>query len=72
MDYLVSLEPIWEADFLHCSFGFRPERNVHQALQAMREAVMSGRTWVVDADIEGFHHRMVPSRRRPRVRYLAC
>jgi len=50
----IVLEPIFEADFLPCSYGFRPKRSAHQALQAMREAVRSGRTWVVDADIEAF------------------
>lgn len=52
------LEPIVEADFLPCSFGFRPRRNAHQALQAMREAIRAGRTWVVDADIESFFDRL--------------
>ncbi len=47
-----------EADFLPCSFGFRPKRSAHQALRAMREAVRTGRTWVVDADIESFFDRL--------------
>src|SRR5437870_4368006 len=50
----IVIEPIVEADFLPCSFGFRPKRSAHHALQAMREAVREGRTWVVDADIESF------------------
>jgi RNA-directed DNA polymerase len=54
----IVLEPIFEADFLPCSYGFRPKRSAHQALQAMREAVRSGRTWVVDADIEAFFDRL--------------
>lgn len=54
----IVLEPIWEADFLPCSFGFRPKRSAHQALQAMREAIRAGRTWVVDADIEAFFDRL--------------
>ena len=52
------LEPIWEADFLPCSFGFRPKRSAHQALQAMREAIRAGRTWVVDADIDSYFDRL--------------
>jgi RNA-directed DNA polymerase len=48
----IVLEPILEADFLPSSYGFRPKRSAHQALQAMREAVRQGRVWVVDADIE--------------------
>lgn len=54
----IVLEPIFEADFLPCSFGFRPQRSAHQALQAMREAVRAGRTWVVDADIDSFFDRL--------------
>lgn len=42
------LEPIYEQVFLNCSFGFRPERNAHQALQAVRSAIMErgGRPFV--------------------------
>jgi RNA-directed DNA polymerase len=54
----IVLEPIWEADFLPCSFGFRPKRSAHQALQAMREVIRAGRTWVVDADIDSFFDRL--------------
>ncbi len=54
----IVMEPIWEADFLPCSYGFRPRRDAHQALQAMREAVRAGRTWVVDADIDSFFDRL--------------
>lgn len=54
----IVLEPIFEADFLPCSFGFRPKRDAHQALHAVREAVREGRVWVVDADIESFFDRL--------------
>jgi RNA-directed DNA polymerase len=43
---------------LPCSFGFRPKRSAHQALEAIRQAVRGGRTWVVDADIESFFDRL--------------
>ncbi|MGH3504751.1 MAG: group II intron reverse transcriptase/maturase [Nocardioidaceae bacterium] len=46
--------PIFEADFLDCSYGFRPKRSARQALEAIRVGVNGGRTWVVDADIAGF------------------
>jgi RNA-directed DNA polymerase len=39
----VVLEPIFEADFLDCSFGFRPRRSAHQALEAIRVEVNRGR-----------------------------
>ena len=48
------LEPIFEADFLDCSFGFRPRRSAHQALEAIRAEVNRGRVHVVDADIAAF------------------
>src|SRR5437660_687238 len=48
------LEPIFEADFLPCSYGFRPKRSATQALEAIREAGNRGRNFVVDADIQGY------------------
>ena len=45
------LEPIFEADFLPCSFGFRPKRSAHQALEVVRTTVNAGAVWVLDADI---------------------
>lgn len=48
------LEPIFEADFRDCSFGFRPRRSAHDALEVIKRGVMGGRRWVVDADIRGF------------------
>lgn len=49
------LEPIYEADFLDCSYGFRPHRSSHKALDALREAIkgMKG-GWVLDADIRSY------------------
>jgi len=48
------LEPIFEADFIDCSYGFRPRRSAHQALQAILKKINAGRWWVVDADIRAF------------------
>jgi RNA-directed DNA polymerase len=46
------LEAVYEQDFLSCSFGFRPGRSAHQALQSLHTAIMSqGLRWVVDIDI---------------------
>ena len=45
------LEPIFEADFLPCSFGFRPKRSAHQALEAVRTTANNGAVCVLDADI---------------------
>ena len=48
----IVLEPIFEADFLPVSFGFRPKRSAHHALDAVRQAANRGRVWVLDADIK--------------------
>jgi RNA-directed DNA polymerase len=45
------LEPIFEAQFLPCSFGFRPKRSAHQALEVVRTTANKGALWVLDADI---------------------
>jgi len=48
------LEPIFEADFEGCSFGFRPGIGQHDALASVQEQSQKGLRWVVDADIEQF------------------
>jgi retron-type reverse transcriptase len=50
----IVIEPIFEADFEECSYGFRPGRNAQQALEAIRETANAGYNWVVDADIEKY------------------
>jgi len=50
----VVTEPIFEADFLECSFGFRPKRSAHQAMDRIRGGIRRGNRWVVDADIQSF------------------
>jgi RNA-directed DNA polymerase len=48
----IVLEPIFEADFLPTSYGFRPGRSAHHALEAVRQTVnWRGKAWVLDADI---------------------
>jgi retron-type reverse transcriptase len=47
----IVLEPIFEADFLPCSFGFRPRRAAHDALQVLVDEAWKGRRWVVETDI---------------------
>ena len=49
------LEAIYEQDFLDCSYGFRPRRSAHQALEAVRDATMPvGGGWVLEVDIRKF------------------
>ncbi len=47
----IVLEPVFEADFLPCSFGFRPRRGQHDALQVVIDEAWRGRRWVVETDI---------------------
>ena len=47
----IVLEPIFEADFVPCSFGFRPKRSQHDALQVLVDETWRGRRWVVETDI---------------------
>lgn len=54
MAALLVIEPIFEADFEGCSFGFRPGRNAHQALDQMQAALKAGRTEVYDADLASY------------------
>lgn len=51
---LLILEPIFEADFLECSHGFRPGRSAHQALEKIRAELKSGYTSIYDADLQGY------------------
>jgi RNA-directed DNA polymerase len=46
------LEPIFEADFLPTSYGFRPRRSAHHALETVRTTVNWGKVWALDADIQ--------------------
>ncbi len=47
----LAAEPVFEADFLPCSFGFRPARSAHDALQVLVDEAWRGRRWVVETDI---------------------
>ena len=49
------LEPLYEHDFLECSYGFRPGRSAHQAIKTVRDGLTSmGGGWVIDLDIQAF------------------
>jgi RNA-directed DNA polymerase len=54
MATLLILEPILEADFEDCSYGFRPGRSAHQALEEIRGHVKAGYQAVYDADLKGY------------------
>ena len=48
------LEPIFEADFLDCSHGFRPGRSAHDAIKSVMQSLQEGRHAVYDADLAGY------------------
>lgn len=48
------LEPIFEADFEDCSYGFRPGRSAHDALGKIRQYLKEGYREVYDADLQGY------------------
>ena len=48
------LEPIFEADFLPVSYGYRPKRTATQALEAIRTAFIKGKVWAVECDIRTY------------------
>jgi RNA-directed DNA polymerase len=50
----VVIEPIFEADFQENSYGFRPKRSAHQAVQDVKEHLLEGMTDVIDADISKY------------------
>jgi RNA-directed DNA polymerase len=57
---LLVLAPIFEADFHPNSFGFRPQRNAHQALDAIIEGLRGGNLEVVDADLSKYFDTIPP------------
>ena len=52
MAVVLILEPIFEADFMDCSHGFRPERKAHDALESIKENLEAGRKEIYDADLK--------------------
>jgi RNA-directed DNA polymerase len=50
----IVLEPIFEADFLPCSYGFRPRRSATQAMERLRTGFIAGRVFVAEFDIRNF------------------
>jgi RNA-directed DNA polymerase len=65
------LEPIFEADFLPVSYGFRPRRRAHDAVAEIHYYASRGYRWVLDADIKGcfdnIDHQVILDRVRARI-----
>ena len=66
MATLLILEPIFEEDFEDCSYGFRPGRSAHQALEEIRGHIQAGYQAVYDADLKGYFDSI------PQDKLLAC
>ncbi len=66
MATLLILEPIFEADFEDCSYGFRPNRSAHQALEEIRGHLKAGYQAVYDADLKGYFDSI------PQDKLMAC
>jgi RNA-directed DNA polymerase len=66
MATLLILEPIFEADFEECSYGFRPNRSAHQALDEIRGHMKAGYQAVYDADLKGYFDSI------PHDKLMAC
>jgi len=63
------LEPVFEADFLPCSYGFRPKRSATQAMERLRTGFIEGRCFVAEFDIRNFfgeisHERLLAEMER--------
>lgn len=66
MAVLLIIEPIFEEDFLECSYGFRPNRSAHEAIIEIAKNFKEGRTAVYDADLKGYFDSI------PHEQLLAC
>src|ERR1700690_986681 len=66
MATLLILEPIFEADFEDCSYGFGPDRSAHQALEEIRAHLKGGYQAVYDADLKGYFDSI------PQDKLMAC
>ena len=66
MAALLILEPIFEADFMDCSFGFRPGKSAHDALKAVMANLQAGYVEVYDADLSGYFDSI------PHDKLMAC
>ncbi|MCA6600340.1 MAG: group II intron reverse transcriptase/maturase [Pseudanabaena sp. M57BS1SP1A06MG] len=54
MSLTLILEPIFEADFENCSYGFRPKKGAHEALGEIRKNIIEGRQEIYDADLSSY------------------
>jgi RNA-directed DNA polymerase len=68
----IVLEPIFEADFLPTSYGFRPGLSAHHALETVRMTVNQGTVWALDADIRSCFDEIDPHALVAQIERRAC
>ena len=66
MAALIILEPIFEADFVDCSHGFRPGHSAHQALEQIEQGINDGLNAIYDSDLKGYFDSI------PHDKLMAC
>lgn len=66
MTTVLILEPIFEADFMKCSYGFRPGISAHDGIREIVGAIKQGRTMIYDADMKGYFDSI------PHDKLMAC
>ncbi|MBV9941387.1 MAG: group II intron reverse transcriptase/maturase [Solirubrobacterales bacterium] len=66
------IEPIFEADFAECSFGFRPRRSAHDALQVLVDEAWKGKRWVAETDIASCYEEIPHDRLMAAIEERIC
>jgi len=67
------LEPLYEQSFLNCTYGFRPKRSQHQAIELMRKKLIEiGGGWIIDVDIRNYFDSIDHTKLRETVRKRVC
>ena len=66
------IEPIFEADFAECSFGFRPRRSAHDALQVLVDEAWKGKRWVAETDIASCYEEIPHDRLMSAIEERIC
>ena len=66
------IEPIFEAEMLECSFGFRPRRSAHDALQVLVDQVWKGKRWVAETDIASCYEEIPHDRLMAAIEERIC
>jgi RNA-directed DNA polymerase len=66
------IEPLFEADFAECSYGFRPRRSAHDALQVLVDEAWRGRRWVAETDIASCYEEIPHDRLMAAIEERIC